>query len=283
MLLLDLKLLIFGFLLILIATVFLAIGLDRLLFRRRQSTSPPLESTAPLVPDQSTRFLLSDLSHELRTPLATLLTHLEVLRLPQISEETRQQSVHLMQKEAARMTRLVHNLLELGSLDSGVAIEQRPVNLHAVLDQVLAQVTSQAEEQRIGLSQEVDPAIPLVIGDADRLRQVFLNLLDNAIKYSRPGDRVTVSLNQNASRDGIVCAICDTGPGIPVEHLSKITRRFYRVASEEVGGSGLGLALVEEILRRHRSQLEIESRTEGDHTGTCVRFVLPTLPAEMDQ
>ncbi len=282
MLLLDLKLLIFGLVLIFIATVFLAVGLDRLLLRRRQSQSPPLESTVPLVPDQTTRFLLSDLSHELRTPLATLLTHLEVLRLPQVSEETRQQSVHLMQKEAARMTRLVHNLLELGSLDSGVAIEQRPVNLRAVLDQVMAQIAPQAEERRVALSQEADPAIPLVIGDADRLRQVFLNLLDNAIKYSRPGDRVTVALNQNASRDGIVCAICDTGPGISAEHLSKITQRFYRVASEEVGGSGLGLALVEEIVRRHRSQLEIESRSEGEDTGTCVRFVLPTLPGEID-
>lgn len=181
------------------------------------------------------------------------------------------------------MTRLVHNLLELGSLDSGVAIEQRPVNLHAVLDQVLAQVTPQAEEQRITLSLEAGPEVPLVMGDADRLRQVFLNLLDNAIKYSRLGDRVTVSLDPSPSGDGIVCAICDTGPGIPAEHLSKITRRFYRVASEEVGGSGLGLALVEEILRRHRSQLEIESRSEGDNTGTCVRFVLPMLPAEVDQ
>jgi signal transduction histidine kinase len=108
--------------------------------------------------------------------------------------------------------------------------------------------------------------------------QVFLNLLDNVAKHCRPGDRAVVSLER--AEEGVACAVRDTGPGIPAEHLPHISRRFYRAAPQAVEGSGLGLALVEEILHRHGSRLEIESRTEGDETGTCVRFVLPVLPEE---
>lgn len=228
--------------------------------------------------EQAARFLISDLSHELRTPLATLLTHLEVLRLPQIPPETHQQSIQLMQLEAKRMARLLHDLLEIGRLETSAEIERRPVNLSALVEEAMAQVAPQAEDRQIALSLQADTPLPLVVGDADRLKQVFLNLLDNAVRYCRPGDRVMISLQQDALGEGIACAVCDTGPGIPAEHLPHVTRRFYRVASGEVEGSGLGLTLVEEILRRHGSRLEIESRSEGEETGTCVRFVLPALP-----
>lgn len=236
-----------------------------------------LDATEPHRTEQATRFLLGSLSHELRTPLATLLTHLEVLRLPQISEETHQQSVYLMQQEAKRMTRLVHNLLELGRLQTSAEIERHPVDLRKLVEEVIAQVAPEAEERQIALSLQADTPLPFAVGDADRLRQVFLNLLENAIKYSRSGDRVTVSLRQGPLREDLACEIRDTGPGIPAEHLPHITRRFYRVASEAVGGSGLGLTLVEEILRHHQSKLGITSQSEGDETGTCVRFILPAL------
>ncbi len=111
------------------------------------------------------------------------------------------------------------------------------------------------------------------MGAADRLHQVFLNLLENALLYCRPGDRVTISLRRTPK--GVECVVCDTGPGIPAEHLPHITRPFYRAAPQAVPGSGLGLAIVEEVLRRHGSRLEIESRTEGPERGTQVRFVLP--------
>ncbi len=237
-----------------------------------------LDTTASQQSEQATRFLLSDLSHELRTPLATLLTHLEVLRLPHIPSSTREQSVRLMQQEATRMTRLVHNLLELGRLETSAEIERRPVDLRSLTEGVIAQVRPQAEEKQIGLTLEADTPLPLAIGDADRLRQVLLNLLDNAVKYSRPGDRVTVALKHDALRADLACEVRDSGPGIPAEHLPHLTRRFYRAASEQVGGSGLGLALAEEILRHHQSKLEITSRCEGEETGTTVRFTLPILP-----
>lgn len=237
-----------------------------------------LDVTAQQRAEQAARFLLSDLSHELRTPLATILTHLQVLRLPDIPEDIGRQSLHLLKGEAQRMARLVNDMLELGRLETTVELERRPLDLLALVEEVVAQVTPQAEEREMRLSLEADAPLPPVVGDPDRLRQVFLNLLNNAITYSHLSDRVTVSLQRE--QGGIACVIRDTGPGIPAEHLPHVTRRFYRVAPQEVEGSGLGLTLVEEILRRHQSRLAIESQTEGEETGTCVRFILPVLPEE---
>lgn len=235
-----------------------------------------LDITTQQRAEQAAQFLISDLSHELRTPLATILTHLQVLLLPNISTEIGQQSLRILKAEAQRMARLVSDMLELGRLETSVEMECRPVNLLTVVEQTIAQIAPLAEERKIAVSLEADTPLPLVLGNADRLKQVFLNLLDNAVRYSRPGDRAVVSLER--AEEGILCIIRDTGPGIPAEHLPHVTRRFYRAVPQGEGGSGLGLALVKEILRRHGSRLEIESQTEREETGTCVRFVLPVLP-----
>jgi two-component system phosphate regulon sensor histidine kinase PhoR len=230
--------------------------------------------TAQQRAEQAAGYLLSALSHELRTPIATILTHLEILQLPDISTETGQQSLRLLKTETQRMSRLVHRMLELGRLETSAEIDLGPIALLGVVEQAVAQMAPKAEERQIALSLQTDTPLPLVLGNADYLLQVFLNLLDNGCKYSRPGDRVEVSLRRQ--REGVACAVCDTGPGIPAEHLPHVTRRFYRVDRRGTEGSGLGLTLVKEILRRHRSHLAIESRAEGKETGTCVRFVLPT-------
>ncbi len=222
--------------------------------------------------------LFAGLSHELRTPVGTILTHLEILRLPDIPEETKQQSLRLLQAEARRLARMVHLMLELGRLETSPEIEWRPVDLLDLAERAISSLAAQAEERHIHFSLKADSPLPTVWGDADRLMQVFLNLLDNVLKHCRPGDSATVILRP--TERGVLCAVCDTGPGIPAEHLPHITRRFYRAAKQEVEGSGLGLALVEEILRRHGSRLEISSRTEGE-TGTCVQFVLPTVPPRL--
>lgn len=230
--------------------------------------------------EQAAGYLLSALSHELRTPIATILTHLEILRLPDISTETGQQSLDLLKAETQRMSRLVHDMLQLGRLETSAEMEQGPVNLLAVAEQAIAQTSPLAEERGVGLSLNADTPLPFVLGNADYLLQVFLNLLDNGCKYSQPGDQVEVSLHRRD--EGVKCAVCDTGPGIPAEHLPHIARRFYRVDRRGSGGSGLGLALVKEILRRHRSRLTIESHAEGEDTGTCVHFVLSVSAGEGD-
>lgn len=173
------------------------------------------------------------------------------------------------------MGRLVHQLLELGRVEITADIARRPVDLQALAEEAIRQVARPAGEREIALSLEADASLPPVAGDRDRLYQVLLNLLDNAVKYGRPGDRVTVSLRSEGL--GVRCAVRDSGPGIPAVHLPHLGRRFYRAGTPEVDGSGLGLALVAEILRRHGSRLEIESETLGAEAGTTMRFFLPAM------
>jgi two-component system phosphate regulon sensor histidine kinase PhoR len=226
--------------------------------------------------EQASRYLLNSLSHELHTPLSGILTHLEILQLSGVSQEIRQQSLGMLKAEAQRLSRMVRLMLELGRLETSAELERRPVDLIAVAEQAVAQLAPDAEGREITLALEANTPIPLVVGDRDRLMQVFLNLLDNVLKHCRPGDQAVVSLEER--EEGVACTVRDTGPGIPSAHLPHVTRRFYRAAPQKVEGSGLGLALVEEILRRHGSELMIKSRAEGEETGTRVRFVLPILP-----
>ncbi|MCS7178516.1 MAG: HAMP domain-containing histidine kinase [Anaerolineae bacterium] len=234
-----------------------------------------LDVTSQYEAEEARTQLFAGLSHELRTPVGAILTHLEILRLPDIPEEAKRQSLHLLQTETRRLARMVHLMLELGRLETSPEIDRRPVDLADLAERAISSLASQAQERGIHFSLEADTPLPTVWGDPDRLMQVFLNLLDNVLKHCRPGDRATVILRR--AEGGVLCAVRDTGPGIPAEHLPHVTRRFYRAAKQEVEGSGLGLALVEEILRRHGSRLEISSRMEGE-TGTCVQFVLPTMP-----
>jgi signal transduction histidine kinase len=190
----------------------------------------------------------------------------------------RQQSLDLMQVEARRMSRLSNTLLDLSGLQVTGQIERRPVDLLPLVREAVAQMRPRAHEKDVELAFESDAPLELVIGDVARLKQVFLNLLDNAVKYVRPGDHVEVSLRQRPS--AVLCTVCDDGPGIPAQHLPHIAKRFYRGVPEGGGGSGLGLALVKEILTHHQSDLAIESETQGEQTGTNVSFELPILPGD---
>lgn len=225
--------------------------------------------------EQAYHTFVSNLSHEMRTPLTAILAHLEVLRTSEVSEVTRDQSLSLIQRETHRINRLVQDLLEMSRVEMAPEMAQRPVDILVVAEEAIAQIILSAEERQIEVSLRADASLPPVLGDADRLEQIFLNVLDNAVKYCRPGDQVEVHLR--IEPDGVGCTIRDTGPGIPPQHLPHVTQRLYRIRTD-VEGSGLGLALVEEILRRHQSRLEIESQSEGEQTGTRLHFVLPTLP-----
>lgn len=214
------------------------------------------------------------LAHEIRAPLAAIQTQAEVATLLEASSEAQRKALEAIRTEARRAHHLVDAGIELARLDLTNAEETvtRPVNLIEVAETAVAQMMPLAEARQITLTMRVEGDLPLIPGDADRLRQVFLNVLDNAIKYGRAGDRAEVVLK--AGMNAIVCEVRDTGPGIPQAHLPYVTRRLYR-ARTDVEGSGLGLAIVEEILRLHRSKLIIESETEGAHTGTTCCFELP--------
>lgn len=215
---------------------------------------------------------IGQLSHELRTPLTGLLTHIEILRSPQTSEVVRQESLATIQRETQRLARLVRDMLELYRLEVANDLSLQPTNLVLVAEDAVASVILRAEEHERWLSFAADAALPQVLAQPDRLKQVFVNLLDNAIKYGRPGDTITVRLEAHPT--GVLCVVQDSGPGIAASDLPRVTERLYRGRTDSEG-SGMGLALVSEILRQHHTTLEITSTTEGPATGTTCSWMLP--------
>jgi len=226
--------------------------------------------------EQAAHLFLGSLSHELRTPLTAMLTHLEVLRTPEIPEAVRQNSLSLMHQETRRIAKLVEGLVDLNRLQITPEVSEQPLDLLLVAEEAIAEIILEAEARQIQVSLEAGAPLPRVRGDPDRLKQVFLNVLDNAVKYCRAHDKVEVSLK--SLPEGVSSTILDTGPGISPEDLPFVIQRLYR-ARTDVSGSGLGLALAEEILRHHHSRLEIQSRYGEKDTGTTVSFLLPAIHA----
>lgn len=222
--------------------------------------------------ERASQLFLSNLSHELRTPLTAILAHIEVMRTPDVPRTVRDNSLAQIHQETNRISRLVQNLLALSRLEATPELQLRPVDLLLLAEEVIADLILVAEARDIRISLQADTALPHVLADPDQLKQVFLNLLDNAMKYGRAGDKIDVILQPQA--DGVQVTIRDSGPGIPAQHLPHVTDRLYR-ARTDVEGSGLGLAIAAEILRRHHSRLQIESKTDAPETGTTVTFQLP--------
>ncbi|MEM7347208.1 MAG: ATP-binding protein, partial [Chloroflexota bacterium] len=239
-----------------------------------------LDTTSQRQASQQARLLLGGLSHELRTPIGTMLTHIEVLSVPNLAEAVEAQSIQLLKQEAGRMSKLVNQLLMLGRIELEDSAEHRPLDVVPLVNHVIAQTEAMAQSKALLVAVEADTPLPPISGDEDRLKQVFLNLLDNAIKYCQAGDRITISLQRDSQ--GVLCAVTDSGPGIAAEHIPHLTRHFYRATAQAVEGSGLGLAIVNEILRQHNTHLDISSPILDDKTGSRFSFILPAIPANED-
>ena len=221
---------------------------------------------------------VANASHELRTPLASLIGFIETLRGPAADDRPAQRRfLGIMAGEAARMQRLIDDLLSLSRIE---LVEHQPpagaVDLATLLPRIAAGFEPRLAERHMQLRLNLAPALPLVAADADQLAQVVQNLLDNAVKYGRESGTVRVSAETLGA--GASFAVTDDGPGIPRQHLPRLTERFYRVdkgRSRAIGGTGLGLAIVKHIINRHRGQLTIESK-EGN--GSTFRVWLPAAP-----
>ncbi len=221
---------------------------------------------------------VANVSHELRTPLASLIGFIDTLRGPAADDPPAQQRfLGIMGEQAARMNRLIDDLLSLSRIE--LIEHQAPsgtVELCELVTRLVAGFEPRLRERSVKLHLGMTQELPAVIGDADQLTQVLQNLLDNAVKYGREGGTVRLDIaTAPAGRPGVVMTVADQGAGIPREHLPRLTERFYRVdtgRSRAAGGTGLGLAIVKHIVNRHRGQLWIESE-EG--TGTTVTVWLP--------
>ncbi|MBI4731722.1 MAG: HAMP domain-containing histidine kinase [Chloroflexi bacterium] len=208
------------------------------------------------------REFVANVSHELKTPITSIQGFAQAMQDGTAdTPEARQQAASVIQQESGRMYRMVLDLLDLARLDSGTLdLERVPVDVPALLNSVAEKFTPQARTAGVSI-QVVTPPLPSVIGDGDRLAQVFSNLVDNALKYSPTGGSITLSASADASR--IQVAVVDTGKGIPREAQPYIFERFYQADPSRPGGkkhgAGLGLAIVQEIVRAHGGTISVRS------------------------
>jgi two-component system phosphate regulon sensor histidine kinase PhoR len=224
---------------------------------------------------------VANVSHELRTPLTAIRGYVETLlhRPPEDPKDTNY-FLAIIERHSERLTRLTEDLLTLSDLESGkVQLTRQPIDAAQLMQRVLEVFWAQADAKKIKLKQTVEPALPPLLGDLDRLQQLFINLVDNAVKYTPSGGQVTVKAapvpSSNDSVPRIEISVSDTGPGVPDKDLPRLTERFYRVdkaRSRDLGGTGLGLAIVKHIVQAHNGEFKIESVMQK---GTTVRVFLP--------
>jgi two-component system phosphate regulon sensor histidine kinase PhoR len=225
--------------------------------------------------EQTRRDFVANVSHELRTPLASIKSVIETLQSGALNEEAvAQDFLSRADAEVDRMVQIVEELLELSRLESGqVPLAKEPVDMGSVLSRAVERLRPQAEKKGLSLTLEQAPDLPPVIGDADRLERVALNLIHNAIKFTPDGGSVGVSAT--LAEAAIKVEVSDSGVGIATEDLPRIFERFYKAdrARGSGGGTGLGLAVVKHIVEAHGGTVSVESR-EGH--GSTFRFFLPT-------
>jgi signal transduction histidine kinase len=220
---------------------------------------------------------VSDVSHELRTPLTTIQSAVGLLeRARERLDPLELRALELADGELRRIRGMVEELLTLAQLDSWqYQLEVGPTDLSRIVQTAMESVESKAV--RFGIEVHFDAAAEhRCVCDTQKLYQVFLNLLDNAIKYSDPGDRVDVKIVEGVS--SLTVEVKDTGVGIPEEDLAQLFERFYRVdkdRSRATGGSGLGLAISRQIVEMHGGKLSVESEV-GE--GSTFRVRLPKAP-----
>ena len=219
---------------------------------------------------------IANASHELRTPLAALLGFIETLQgTAKDDPAARSKFLEIMQGQATRMARLIDDLLSLSRIELNAHLQPNTlVDFSPIVRQVVDGLQTLARDRSVDIKVTI-PADPLlVLGDRDELIRALENLVENALKYGAVGKRVDITVSRGQTRAGAPearVAVRDYGPGIPPEHLPRLTERFYRVDvtdSRAQGGTGLGLALVKHVLNRHGGRLTIESTLGAGATFT---------------
>ena len=205
---------------------------------------------------QAMRDFVANVSHELRTPLTSIQGYAQAI-LDGTATDTKH-AAEVIHDESERLSRLVAELLDLARMDTGQApLEMKSMDLGAILLAITERFQLKAAEKGISVRTQTD-SIPPLIGDGDRLAQVFTNLIDNALKHTPRGGEVRLSSESNGS--WVIVHVEDTGPGIPPDEISRIFERFYQLDEARAGsGQGLGLAISREIVEAHSGSLEAQS------------------------
>jgi len=226
--------------------------------------------------DTMRRQLIGDVTHELTTPLTVIKGSMEGLidGILQPDQETFQQVYH----ETARLQRLVTDLQELSRVEAGAyELYLKPVDLGALVKQVSGRLRRQFEDKGVQLNVHVPPGLLMAEVDLDRISQVLINLIGNALQYTPSGGQVDVGVRRK--NNGLLFTIADTGAGIAAEHLPYLFTRFYRVDKSRAragGGSGIGLTITRHLVEAHGGQIWVESAGIGQ--GSQFMFLLPVTP-----
>ena len=223
---------------------------------------------------------ISSVSHELRTPLTAIQGWAETMQLDGYNDKrTLEKGMGIIIKETARLGGIVEEVLDFSRIqqDRMVLIMDK-VDILAELDESIYMQKERAVKENKHITYEAPDTdmLPVVVGDRNRLRQVFINIIDNALKYSFADGVVNITVE--VIGDKIIITVADNGCGISAEDLPKVKQKFYK-ANQTVRGSGIGLAVADEIVKLHNGELDIDS-TEG--VGTTVSIILPILPVDDD-
>ena len=219
------------------------------------------------------RELIGNISHEFRTPLAGIKAMVETLHGGAIDDKKAAGDfLNRIDSEVDRLTQLVAELTELSRIETGRAeLKLEPVDLNSIVEEVATQLKPQVEREKLTAVRELAADLPPVPADAARVRQVMLNLLHNAIKFTEPGGQITVSTRKEG--DSVITAVADNGRGIASDDLPHVFERFYKGDKARSGeGTGLGLAIAKHIIEAHGGHIRVESE-EG--RGSTFSFSLP--------
>lgn len=221
---------------------------------------------------------ISSVSHELRTPLTAITGWAETLAYDDAITGDSRRGIAIISKESGRLTKMVEELLEFTRIQDGrFTLNLEKLDVAGELEDAIFTYGELMKQE--GITIEYAPPlrdIPLILGDPARLKQVFLNIMDNAAKYGRAAGRFTVTIG--ASESWVVIRFRDYGPGVPPDELPNIKRKFYKGSGKE-RGSGIGLSVCEEIITRHNGKLELENSKDG-RTGLVVTILLPIINEE---
>jgi len=220
---------------------------------------------------------MSTISHELRTPLFSIQGFVQILmEEKELDDATRDEFLNIIQAQAVQLSEMVNNLLDASKFDEGkMKLDKKPVAMLEVLQQTLLRLRGFAHQQKVELIPQLPEALPVILGDQERLGQVLTNLIGNAIKFTPEEGQVTVTASN--PNDRILVEVQDTGIGIPPQAQKNIFARYYQAGDKDEGskkGSGLGLYIAKEIIKGHEGHIWVES--DGiPGQGSIFRFTLP--------
>ena len=220
---------------------------------------------------------ISSVSHELRTPLTAIKGWAETLMVDGgENPDTMKKGVGVIVNETERLSQMVEELLDFSRMQNGhFTLQEANMDILAELGDAVLIYSDKAKREEKRIIYNEPEMLPFVYGDKNRIRQVFINVIDNAIKYSSPGDTVTIDAYE---KDGdIIVSVADTGVGIKESDLPKVKTKFFK-ANHTRRGSGIGLAVADEIIAMHGGSMDINSAGEGK--GTTVTI---SLPAKKDK